>query len=145
MRPIGKIGVRSSGPAGCPVAADSGGSGSPGSSGARLTQCVGMSRSVRRNLVGSVMARSYGGARTGRGRVIVGMRRQPAPDLIIAAIAERQGGVVARAQLIARGLSAQAIDRRVRAGRLHILYRGVYAVGHRVVGAVGRRWAAVLA
>jgi hypothetical protein len=67
------------------------------------------------------------------------------PDLVIAALAERQGGIVSRAQLVARGLSAQSIDRRIRAGRLHIVYRGVYAVGHRVLGAEGRRWAAVLA
>jgi predicted transcriptional regulator of viral defense system len=73
------------------------------------------------------------------------MEGQVAPDARIAAIAERQGGVVSRAQLIAAGLSAKAIDSRVAAGRLHIVHRGVYAVGHRLIGAVGLRWAAVLA
>ena len=73
------------------------------------------------------------------------MQRQPATDHAIAAIADRQGGVIARRQLIALGLSASVIDYRLRAGRLHLVHRGVYAVGHRVVGVIGRRWAAVLA
>jgi very-short-patch-repair endonuclease/predicted transcriptional regulator of viral defense system len=49
----------------------------------------------------------------------------------IAALAERQHGVVTRKQLIALGLSGDAIDRRLRARRLLPLYRAVYAVGHR--------------
>jgi hypothetical protein len=73
------------------------------------------------------------------------MRRQLATDQAIAVIANRQGGVIARRQLVTLGLSASAIDRRVRSGRLHLVHRGVYAVGHQVLGAVGRRWAAVLA
>jgi very-short-patch-repair endonuclease len=73
------------------------------------------------------------------------MRRQPATDQSVAAVADRQGGTIARRQLIALGISASAIDHRLRAGRLHLLHRGVYSVGHRVVGVVGRRWAAVLA
>ncbi|MEA2356744.1 MAG: hypothetical protein QOI62_4 [Solirubrobacteraceae bacterium] len=73
------------------------------------------------------------------------MRRQSPPDRLIAAIAARQGGVVARGQLRVLGLSAQAIGRRVQAGRLHAVHRGVYAVGHRGIGVSGRRWAAVLA
>jgi hypothetical protein len=72
------------------------------------------------------------------------MRRQLGIDHEIAAVAERQGGTIARRQLVAVGLSPSAIDRRIRAGRLHPLHRGVYAVGHRVVGPLGRRWAAVL-
>jgi REase_MTES_1575 len=53
--------------------------------------------------------------------------------------------VVSRAQLLVLGLSGAAIDRRVRAGRLHLLHRGVYAVGHRVLTIEGRWMAAVLA
>jgi hypothetical protein len=53
--------------------------------------------------------------------------------------------VVAHRQLIELGLSRSAIQRRVRNGRLHCLYRGVYAVGHRSVGRHGRWMAAVLA
>jgi hypothetical protein len=78
-------------------------------------------------------------------RLHVGMRRELVADHAVAAIADRQGGVISRTQLVALGFSAAAIDRRVRAGRLHLLYRGVYSVGHRVVGVIGRLWAAVLA
>jgi hypothetical protein len=63
----------------------------------------------------------------------------------IAALAEAQGGVVARRQLLAVGLSSASIARHVAGGRLHTVARGVYAVGHGLVGADGRRWAAVLA
>jgi very-short-patch-repair endonuclease len=73
------------------------------------------------------------------------MRRQLDIDHAIAALATRQAGVVARIQLLRLGLSASAIDRRLRAGRLHPIHRGVYAVGHRRLGVDGRRWAAVLA
>ena len=68
-----------------------------------------------------------------------------AADRIISALAERQGGVVARRQLLARGVTSRQIERRLASGRLFRLHTGVYAVGHRVVGALGRRWAAVLA
>ena len=53
--------------------------------------------------------------------------------------------MASRAQLGELGLAAKSIDRRVGDGRLHLLHRGVYAVGHRAVGIDGRRWAAVLA
>ena len=58
MISIGKIGVRSSGPAGCMVPGLSGGSGSPGRSGSRFTQWVGMRSSVSVNFVWSVTRRS---------------------------------------------------------------------------------------
>src|SRR4051812_46640163 len=49
ISPIGKIGVRSSGPAGWPVCGVSGGGGgSPGRSAAMLTQWVGISTDMRR-------------------------------------------------------------------------------------------------
>src|SRR5436190_23081726 len=51
ISPIGKIGVRSSGPAGSFVPGWSGGNGSPGRSGSRFTQWVGMSLSWSRNFV----------------------------------------------------------------------------------------------
>jgi hypothetical protein len=56
-----------------------------------------------------------------------------------------QHGVVTRAQLRALGLEESAIDRRVAAGRLHRVHRGVYAVGHRVLNGNGHSMAAVLA
>ena len=63
----------------------------------------------------------------------------------VARLAARQHGVVSRAQLSALGLSDDGISRRVRAGRLHRLHRGVYAVGHPAVTQHGRWLAAVLA
>ncbi len=63
----------------------------------------------------------------------------------IAAIAGRQHGVVTVGQLRAIGLDEAAVRRRVRAGRLHRLYRGVYAVGHRNLSWRGRWLAAVFA
>jgi predicted transcriptional regulator of viral defense system len=67
------------------------------------------------------------------------------PDQRVAEVAGRQWGVVSRAQLRAHGLSDDAVRRRVRAGRLHRLHHGVYAVGHTVLRSEGRRLAAVFA
>ncbi len=53
--------------------------------------------------------------------------------------------MVSRAQLIGLGVSVRAIRGRVRAGTLHVVHRGVYAVGHRALGQTGCEWAAVLA
>src|SRR5687767_915944 len=66
-------------------------------------------------------------------------------DRRIAALATRQDGVVERRQLLALGLSAAAIDHRVRTGRLIVLYRGVYAVGHTALPERGRLRAALIA
>jgi hypothetical protein len=60
-------------------------------------------------------------------------------------LAERQHGVIARRQLIAAGAAGGAIDHRLRRGRLHVVYAGVYSVGHRLLGRQGRWMAAVLA
>jgi predicted transcriptional regulator of viral defense system len=54
----------------------------------------------------------------------------PPPDARLARIAGRQHGVVAHRQLAALGIIGSALTRRVEAGRLQRLYRGVYAVGH---------------
>lgn len=63
---------------------------------------------------------------------------------MIAELAGRQHGVVARAQL--RGhLSRRGFDERLRDGRLHSLYRGVYLVGHEVEPKYARQMGAVLA
>src|SRR5439155_24943147 len=56
MSAIGKIAVRSLGPAGSLVCGFSGGSGLPGRSATRLTQCVGIASSPSRNLVGSLIS-----------------------------------------------------------------------------------------
>jgi very-short-patch-repair endonuclease len=68
--------------------------------------------------------------------------RRKTPDL--ADLAARQHGVVAYWQLIALGLSPEAIQRRVEAGLLHRLHRAVYAVGHRNLSRYGWIMAAVL-
>ena len=73
------------------------------------------------------------------------MRTQSTTEPAIGRIADAQHGVVARAQLLALGLSADAIGRRVRNGRLRPLHRGVYAVGHLVVRREAHWLAAVLA
>jgi very-short-patch-repair endonuclease len=74
------------------------------------------------------------------------MRKQvEKPDRIIARIAARQHGIVDFGQLRWAGLVPSAIARRVRAGHLHRLYRGVYAVGHTDLSREGRWFAAVRA
>src|SRR5205085_7301815 len=78
----------------------------------------------------------------------VDMRRKRQPrsgDHEIAALAERQYGVVSRAQLSEIGLGASGIDRRLRAGRLHRVHAGVFAVGRPSLNREGRWMAAVLA
>src|SRR4051794_6102880 len=63
----------------------------------------------------------------------------------IAALATAQHGLVARRQLLAMGFGPEAVKSMKRAGWLHVVHRGVYAVGHRVVSADTARMAAVLA
>jgi predicted transcriptional regulator of viral defense system len=76
---------------------------------------------------------------------IDGQRDARPIDEAIAALAERQHGVVARRQLTARGFRPDAIDHRVERHRLHPVHRGVYAVGHRRLTRDGAWMAAVLA
>lgn len=58
---------------------------------------------------------------------------------------ERQYGVVSVRQLRQQlGYSPHRVLREVRAGRLHRLHRGVYAVGHRRISIRGTCLAAVL-
>jgi uncharacterized protein DUF559 len=59
-------------------------------------------------------------------------------DRRIAALAQRQHGVVARRQLIDAYAGRNAIARRVDRRELHPLLPGVYAVGHRVLRIDGR-------
>jgi predicted transcriptional regulator of viral defense system len=74
------------------------------------------------------------------------MRRQDATaDEVIAVIAARQHGVVAIRQAVGAGVSVDSVLRRARAGRLHRIHRGVYAVGHPGLSIGGRWTAAVLA
>ena len=66
-------------------------------------------------------------------------------DRALAALAGRQHGAVTTAQLAAIGIDKSGVTRRVRAGRLHRLHRGVYAVGHTAPSEWQRFMAAVLA
>lgn len=61
------------------------------------------------------------------------------------ALAEAQHGVVSRAQLLAAGLSSEAIRHRMLNGRLHSRARGIYAVGRPELSRLGEMMVAVLA
>lgn len=65
-------------------------------------------------------------------------------DAEVAALAERQFGVVSRGQLADLGIDRRGVARRLQTGRLHQLHGGVYAVGHRVIPREGHWLAAVL-
>jgi hypothetical protein len=67
------------------------------------------------------------------------------PDRKVAEIAARQHGVIARGQLLALGLGSTSVERRIRAGHLHPVHFGAYAVGHRRLTQHGIWMAAVLA
>jgi len=60
-------------------------------------------------------------------------------------LVRRQHGVVTRRDLKALGFSKGAIEHRVAIGRLHLVARGVYAVGRRELTREGRWMVAVLA
>jgi very-short-patch-repair endonuclease len=63
----------------------------------------------------------------------------------VMALAGRQHGIVARRQLLALGMTPRAIKHRIARGKLHPVFKGVYAVGRPQVTRHGRRTAAVLA
>ena len=79
------------------------------------------------------------------GRDIRGNGSPRSADPLIADLVAHQHGLVTRAQLVALGVGADAIDRRIAAQRLHPVHRGVYAVGHRVRTREATWMAAVLA
>jgi very-short-patch-repair endonuclease len=56
-----------------------------------------------------------------------------------------QHGVVERGQIRALGITDREIARAIEAGRLHRIFRGVYALGHGNIGEQGRLQAAALA
>jgi very-short-patch-repair endonuclease len=64
---------------------------------------------------------------------------------VVSKLAARQHGVVEHSQLVELGMSKHTIGRWVRAGRLHRVHRGVFAVGHPRLTPEGRFLAAVFA
>jgi very-short-patch-repair endonuclease len=73
------------------------------------------------------------------------IRHTGTKDQAIAALAERQNGVVSRGQARRLGLTDREIAVRLRLGHLHQLFHGTFAVGHRAITRRGRMLAAVLA
>lgn len=66
-------------------------------------------------------------------------------DWLIAELAGQQHGLVARRQLLDRGIKRGAINSRARRGQLHSVHRGVFAVGYRLLDSEAWWMAAVLA
>ena len=66
-------------------------------------------------------------------------------DVEIARRAARQNGIVTTRDLAAIGIAGRMVTVRVRRGQLHPIFRGVYAVGHPVLGQTAFFTAAVLA
>ncbi len=60
-------------------------------------------------------------------------------------LAADQHGVVSRRQISRLGISRGRVEHLIRAGHLHRVFRGVYAVGHLAIGQRGRMRAATLA
>src|SRR4051794_37180699 len=70
-------------------------------------------------------------------------KRQPSGSRLWA-LAKKQHGVVARSQLLSLGFSSDSINHRLAKGRLHRVFRGVYAIGRPELSRHGRWMAAVL-
>ena len=66
-------------------------------------------------------------------------------DQAIAEVASVQGGVISHQQLLAVGPAPRTVRNWVASGRLHRLFRGVYAVGHEAITDKGRLMAPALA
>jgi hypothetical protein len=76
---------------------------------------------------------------------MAGKRSSDQYDHWVGELATVQHGVVAWWQLRDAGIPRAFVDTRLARGRLHIIHRGVYGVGHPVLGREGRYLAAVLA
>jgi predicted transcriptional regulator of viral defense system len=85
------------------------------------------------------------GGQTQQGRGEARRRRLAERERELSELATRQHGVVSRGQALDAGLTTRMIERRLASGRLHLLHRGVYAVGHRRLSVRSRWMAAVLA
>src|SRR4051794_33676946 len=94
--------------------------------------------------VASALGRGGRISRVGDFRIHMEPQCRP-PDLVTAELAALQHGVISHGQLLALGLGLGPIKYRMRVGRLHVIHRGVYAVGHSRLTVRGRWMAAVLA
>lgn len=72
------------------------------------------------------------------------MSPELAIDHLIARASAPRGGIITRYRLISLGLTPDAIDHRVRSGRLHPVHRGIYLVGHPHLCGHAHKWAALL-
>jgi very-short-patch-repair endonuclease len=76
------------------------------------------------------------------------MRKQTStrpPEVRVAQQSNRDHGVLTTRELLLCGLTHAGVHRRLKAGRLHRLHRGVYAVGHLALSKEGHWLAAVKA
>jgi hypothetical protein len=73
------------------------------------------------------------------------VEEREAVGALLARAAAAQHGVVARWQLLHRGVTRDEIEGMIARGHLQPLHLGVYAVGHRMISRQGRWHAAVLA
>lgn len=67
------------------------------------------------------------------------------PDWVIGRIAAGQRTMVSAEQLYARGITKRAIEWRVLAGRMHVVFRGVYSFGSGELPPLAREQGALLA
>jgi very-short-patch-repair endonuclease len=66
-------------------------------------------------------------------------------ELCVGRVADEQHGLITTAQLAACGITTAALSRRIDAGRLHRIHRGVYALGRPDLSQAGVFQAALLA
>ena len=78
-------------------------------------------------------------------KALYGHQDASRPDQRVAVVAAEQWGVVSLTDLRNCGLTHKAVRTRLRSGRLHRLYEGVYAVGHPALPLEGLFLAAVKA
>src|SRR5438477_11232102 len=75
---------------------------------------------------------------------IMDAQRPELATLRAAQVAGKQWGVIGRGQLRGCGVSERAITRRIASGRLHPIFRGVYAFGHASIPIEGELVATLL-
>src|SRR5215207_6889559 len=76
--------------------------------------------------------------------VIPHIEGKPRPVRVVVELAAGQDGVVEHDQLLAPAVTEKWIEHKLRLGWLTIVFRGVYAVGHKRITWRGRLRAAVL-